>query len=103
MKNPIIAIQDGKLACFDGPDCVRKYEPFTNQVEAIDEAIEWFKCRGCAEGIRIVRPRVTSMRMSFTKYRRRVPGAGAMRSMAQIGVIPEPVDPIATSGPQTIH
>lgn len=61
--NPMISLSDGQIACFDGPEIVRKFQPYTDEAAALQEAHAWFKTR-TIHVPQVVRPLIRKMRMS---------------------------------------
>lgn len=70
MKQPCISIQrsNKKVAIFDGFDCVRGFDDYTDEEHALSEAKSWIAERTTIEP-EIVYPNIT--RMTVSKSRRK--------------------------------
>lgn len=73
----VIAIENRKLAIFGsrmgflGP-VIQNYEPFLNEAEAISAAREKLQQMGVPIADEISRPRITSMRVSYCKAKKKL-------------------------------
>ncbi len=72
LKRPQISVdrQAGKIAVFDDFSCIRDFQPFTDEAAAVAEAKTWLKQWTELEP-EMVYPQITSMRITYSKPRRR--------------------------------
>lgn len=64
-REPTISVdrQTKKLACFDGFDCVRGFQAYENEADALREAYDWFTTR-TIHVPQVVYPRISKFKMS---------------------------------------
>lgn len=62
--------QSKTIAVFESFNCVRDFIPYTDEAVAVAEAKAWVKERSDVEP-EMIYPQITSMRMTYSKPRRR--------------------------------